>query len=204
MKRRILLLGYSVKPGLLVVLVPIWLAPNIAAQRSVPPTRVVDLPQDRIDRIQSPDGRWTLVFEFTDYASERRLWIEDDRLHGRRLVQTSNRSLRLSWSPDSRLFFLNDEYVSNATDCYVIEPSTLKRTDVAELLAKGYPDLLAAHRKAGHLHFEGKQWVAPNVLSIAMTGHFDEPPAQGFTYLFQVDLRGGVRKLGESRKEEHR
>lgn len=205
LKRRILSnLEFSVKLWLLVVLVPIWFAPGIAAQRSAPPTRVVELPETHISRIQSPDRRWTLVFEFTDYASERRLWIEDAQSHGRRLVQASNRSVTLSWSPDSRLFFLNDEYVSNATDCYVIEPSTLERTDVADLLAKGYPALLADHRKAGHLYFEARRWVAPSVLSVAMAGHFDEPPAQAFTYLFRIDLNGGVRKVGESRKEEHR
>ncbi len=191
------------RPMLLACLLVIWLTQAMAAQANIPPTQVVDLPQGNMYKLRSPDQRWLLVFEFSDYNSERRLWIVDNQSRKRRLVQTLNRSARLSWSPDSRRFFLNDAWGSNGTACWLIEPSTLGRVDVSALIAKDHPGTFSNHRKAGHLYFEARRWVTSRALLVAMTGHFDERPADGFTYLFHVDLNDGVREVGETRQEEH-
>jgi hypothetical protein len=196
-------LGSSRKALLLATLVLIPLALIGSAQDDGSTKQRIDLPRGHMGRVQSPDRRWTLVFESPDDSSERRLWIENTGSPGRRLVKAFTRSVSLSWAPDSSTFFVNDEWGSNGTDCYVFDPATLKSTDVTDLLAAHYPGIIADHRKPGHSYTEATRWLTSRVLLVTLTGHFDEPPAQGFTFRFQVDLNGNVRKIAESRKEEH-
>ena len=80
---------------------------------------VVDLPRGEVSRIPSPDGRWTLILECPNDCSERKLWIEDNTSHTRRLIKEYERSLSISGAPDSGLFFVNDASGSTETLCYI-------------------------------------------------------------------------------------
>lgn len=182
--------------GMLAAFLLISLQMTMRAQDPSPPVS----PRS-VSRIQSPDRKWSLILEAP--GDQRRLWIENTASHAKRLVNAFNRSASLSWAPDSRLFFVNDEWGSNGTDAYVFETSSLKKTDLADLLAAQYPAIVADYRNAGHVYFEAVRWLGPHVLLVRLTGHFDEPPTREFTFRFQLDLDGAVRKIAESRKEEH-
>src|SRR6266852_4950646 len=67
---------------------------------------VVHLPRAAVSRIPSPNGKWTLIFECPKDCSERRLSIEDSTSNTRRLIGEYDRSLIISWAPESHLFFV--------------------------------------------------------------------------------------------------
>src|SRR5712664_3988736 len=107
--------------------------PLLAASQIKATPPVVSLPRGEVSRIPSPNGKWTLIFECPNDCSERKLWIEENASHTRKLVKEYDRSLRISWAPDSRLFFVNDASGSTETRCYLYDPTTLKETDLAKL-----------------------------------------------------------------------
>ncbi len=106
--------------------------PSLATQTKSAHPPVVDLPRAAVTHIPSPNGKWTLIFECPNDCSERKLWIEENASHTRKLVKEYERSLSISWAPDSHLFFVNDASGSTETRCYVYDPTTLKETDLAK------------------------------------------------------------------------
>jgi hypothetical protein len=201
--RRVAILALALAP-VLAVTVAAQQKPNSKGERANP-TSVVSFPGESVSRARSPDGKWALVSGQPDDSGQRRLWIESTNPAGRRPVRAFSRVVRVSWAPDSQLFFVNDEWGSNGTDCYVFDAVTLKATAIANLLARRYPKIISGHKKASHLYFEASRWASSRVLLVRLTGHFDEPPAQSFTLRFEVDLNdGSIREVGESQKEEHR
>lgn len=174
--------------------------PLMAAQTELTHQPVVHLPRTSVSRIPSPNGMWTLVFECPNDCSERRLSIEDSASHTRRLVGKYERSLSISWAPDSQLFFVNDSYGSNGALSYVHDPVTLKTTDLAEVLVAGDPDA-AQFLKAGHSYLEAKRWLNSRELLVVLYGHFDEPPPRGFSLQYRVDLDGSVHKISQRLRE---
>jgi hypothetical protein len=161
---------------------------------------VVDLPRGAVSRIPSPDGRWTLILECPNDCSERKLWIEDNA-RKRRLVKEYERSLSISWAPDSRLFFVNDASGSTETLCYIYEPATLKETNLANVVVAGDPKA-AQFLNVGHSYLNAKRWINSHELLVVLSGHTDEPPLRGFTLRYRVNLTGRVQKLSQRSEEE--
>jgi len=161
---------------------------------------VVNLPQGPITRLASPDHKWTLIFECPNDCAERKLWIEASTSHTRRLVNEYERSLDISWAPDSHSFFVNDEFGSNGTLCYVYDPIALKVQEVAAMLTSGDTDATMFIR-AGHSYLKAKQWINSQELLVVLYGHFDDPPARGFTIRYRVSLTGRVQKLSQRSQE---
>lgn len=188
--------------GLRVLMMGFLLAqlPLPAAQTKSAHTPVIDLPRAALSRIPSPDGKWTLIFECPRDCSERRLSIEDSASHTRRLIGEYERSLSISWAPDSHLFFVNDAYASNEALSYVYDPVTLKATDLAKLLVAGDPGA-AQFLGVGHSYLKARRWVNSRELLVVLYGHFDEPPLGGFTLQYRVALDGHVHKISQLTRE---
>jgi len=164
-------------------------------------TPVVDLPRGAVTRISSPDKKWGLIFECPNNCSERRLSIEHNATHQCRFISEYERSLKVSWSPDSRSFFVDDDSGSNIAMSYVYDPLTLRVTDLADSLTtrdKG----AAQYLRAGHSYLRAKRWINSHELFVSLSGHFDEPPPRGFTVKYRISLDGTVRKISESPEEE--
>jgi hypothetical protein len=179
---------------LLVAIAVIQLSSLVGAQSAaIPP--IIDLPREAVTRIPSPDRKWTLIFECPDYGRERKLWIED-KAHARRHVRDFERSLSISWAPDSHLCVVNDASGSTETLSYVYDPVTLNVTDLAKVLIAG-DHKAEDYIGVGHSYLEAKRWVNSHELLVALHGHYDEPPPRGFTLRYRVDLRGKVRKVYE-------
>jgi hypothetical protein len=162
---------------------------------------VVDLPRAAVSRIPSPDGKWTLIFECPNKCSERKLWIANNTSHTRKLVKEFDRSLSISWSPDSRHFFVNDASGSTETLCCVYDPVTLEVTDLARVLAAGAPKS-GEYIGVGHSYLNAKRWINSHELFVVLSGHSDEPPLRGFTLRYRVNLNGHVQKLSQRSEEE--
>jgi hypothetical protein len=183
MVRRLLMAG--------VLLTPL---PSLVAQSRPTRAPVVDLPRAAVTRITSPNRKWSLIFECPNDCSQRKLWIEEKASHIRRLVKEYERSLTISWAPDSRMFFVNDASGSTETLCYLYEPTTLKETDLAKAVLAGDPDA-AQFLRAGHSYLKAKRWVSSHELLVVLEGHNDGLPPGAFTLRYLVDLNGSVRKL---------
>src|SRR5258708_27128441 len=170
--------------------------PSLATQREPAHPPVVDLPRAAVSRIPSPDKKWTLIFECPNDCSQRKLWIEENTPHTRRLVKEYERSLSISWAPDSRMFFVNDASGSTETLCYIYDPTTLKEIDLAKVALAGDPDA-AQFLNAGHSYLNAKRWVNSHELLVVLEGHNDGSPPGSFTLRYRVDLRGSVHKLSQ-------
>ncbi len=160
---------------------------------------VISLPQGTITTIVAPNKNWTLTFECPDVNKARHLWIQRKGSNDRRLVREFQRSLDISWSPDSRHFFVNDASASSETRPYVYDPETLQAIDLAELVAKTSPkadDYLGAD----HSYLNAKRWINSHELLLKLDAYFSEPPPRrpGFSGTYRVDLRGNVQKVHEA------
>jgi hypothetical protein len=136
------------------------------------------------------------------------LWIEEGGKRSRELIKEYERTLDVSWSPDSRFFFVNDNSGSTDARCSVYEPISqeqasipkLKVTDIAKLLPVADPTV-GQFLNAGHSYLKVKQWLNAHELLVTLTGHNDDPH-RGFTMQYRVDLRGKVLKLSQSSEEQ--
>jgi hypothetical protein len=175
-----------------------------AGQARVRP-RVVTLPQGAVTHISSPDRQWMLIFEFlaagkplsdrcpTGDDEVRKLWIKRKGSSDRRLVHDFERSLDISWSPDSRHFFVNDASGSTDTQGYLYDPVTLKATALADLVIAADPNA-EKYLGAGHSYLEANRWINSRELAVTLWGHFDEERI-GFEIRYRVDLNGRVQRV---------
>ena len=180
----------------LIVVLPFLLA--AAPQKRTP---VIDLPRGPLTRIASPDKSWTLVFECPNECAERKLWIEKTQPKQRRLVSEYERSLGVSWAPDSRHFFVYDEAGSNEGFSYIYDAATLDKLNLAELVT-AHDKAAVPFLKAGHSYMRAKYWIDAHALIAILTGHFDESPSHSFTLKYRIGIDGNIRRLSLSRSEQ--
>jgi hypothetical protein len=146
-----------------------------------------------------------LIFEFpasdkshsatcrTGENETRKLWIKHKGDRDRTLVRDFDRSVDISWSPDSRHFFVNDASGSTDTLGYVYDPVTLKATELADVVTTADPDA-KKYLGAGHSYLEANRWINSHALSVTLWGHFDEERV-GFKIKYRLDLNGRVERL---------
>jgi hypothetical protein len=170
---------------------------SFATAQSKAASAVVDLPRGETSRIPSPDRKWVLVFECPNNCSERKLSVEDGRTRARRLIRTFERSLSVSWAPDSRLFFVNDASGSSATLSYLYDPVTLKMTNLAEWLVSKDPKA-KEYLGAGHSYLEARRWINSHELLVTLEGHTDQPPRLEYTLKYRVNTDGTVREISQT------
>lgn len=176
---------------------------NSSIQCQVRPSghNVVSLPNGTAARVPSPSGRWTLVFECPNDCKERKLWIEDNANHARKLVNNYERSLDVAWAPDGQRFFVNDNYGSNGSLAYVIDPAALKTTDLGMIVTKN--DARAkVFLRTGHSYLKAENWLSSHELLVILSGHFDDPPPRAFNIQYRVNLNGTARKVSQQPEEE--
>ncbi len=166
-------------------------APLGGAQSKTAAPKIYTLPSGSVTRMVSPNKVWTLIFECPDYSQPRTLSIERIGTKDRKEVKHYERSVDVGWSPNSRLFFVNDNFGSNGASAYVYDPLTLKETDLAELILAKYHDA-DDYVGAGHSYLRVKRWMNSHQLTVTLNGHFDDPPpARGFAMAYRVDVRTG-------------
>lgn len=183
----------------LIFLLSAWPPLGASQTKATPP--VVKLPKGEVSRIPSPNGKWTLILECPGDCSEMKLWVEETTSRARKLVKEYERSLDISWAPDSRFFFVNDNSGSTDARCYVYEAASLKETDVAKVVVAGVPHT-EQFLNSGHSYLRAKRWLNSHELLVVLTGHNDGLPPGGFTLRYRVDLSGRVQKLSQNSEEQ--
>jgi len=167
---------------------------SAVAQSEPEYSSVVALPRGPVSRIPSPNGKWTLIFECPKHCSDRKLSIEENNSLTRRLVKEYERSLSISWAPDSRSFFVDDASGSTETLCYVYDPATLKETDIAKVVLAGDPEA-AQFLNAGHSYLKAIRWINSQELLVVLEGYNDGLPPGVFTVRYRIGLNGSIQKL---------
>lgn len=157
---------------------------------------VVDLPRGERTLIPSPDLKWRLLFECPNDCTHRTLWVEDAHTHARKLVKNFDRNLAVSWSPDSRWFFVNDAWESEQTLSYLYDPVTLKATELSTFLKAG-DGTAAQYLGAGHSYLEARRWINAHNLLVTLEGHTDQLPLVGFALAYRISVDGTVHKISE-------
>ena len=159
-------------------------------------TAVVRLPRGPVSRIPSPDGKWNLVFECPNDCKERKLWIEEVASRNRRAIKEYERSLDVSWAPNSHFFFVNDASGSTDTRCFVYEIATLREIDLEKMILAsdaGASEFL----RAGHSYLKARYWINSHELLVILEGHNDGAPPGGFGLRYRINLNGQVIRLSQ-------
>ena len=180
------------------VLLPLLLTAE-NKNRTIP--AVVVLPDGPLTRIPSPNKNWTLVFECPADCTERELSIERTGSKQRQLVSQYERSLSVSWAPDSQHFFVYDAAGSNEGSSYVYGTASLNRLDLAEAI-RTHDRMALPFLKAGHSYVRAKYWINSHDLIVILTGHFDEGPPHSFTLKYQIGTDGSARRLSIRNSEQ--
>jgi hypothetical protein len=173
----------------------------LAGSQARATTPVFSLPNGKLSSIPSPNGKWTLICQCPIDGRERKLWISGASSHELKLVKEYERDLDVSWAPDSRLFFVNDNSGSTDSRCYIYEPASLRETDVASVLLASDPDA-EQYLNSGHSYLRAKRWLNSHELLVVLTGHNDGSPPGAFILRYRVDLNGGVHNLSQSSEEQ--
>ena len=161
--------------------------------------QVVRFTSERLAHLASPDDRWTLTNGCKGCPEgQEMLWLVQNDDHHRRLVRKYARTVQTAWAPDSSAFYLNDESAPNKTRAFVVEPRSLKITELEKLIVAADPAAVR-YLNAGHSFLAVQRWLSPIDLSVTLIGHFDQPPATQFELRFRVNLNGRIVK--ESQRE---
>lgn len=169
-------------------------------QQSASPQALRFTPE-RLAHLASPDDRWTLTNGCKGCPEgQEMLWLVQNDDHHRRLVRKYAHTVQTAWAPDSSAFYLNDESAADKTQAFVIDPRSLKITELEKIIVAADPGA-ARYIHAGHSFLAAQQWLAHAELIVTLTGHFDQPPATQFELRYRVNLNGRVVKESQSESE---
>jgi hypothetical protein len=155
-------------------------------------SREIELPQDRLVKIPSPDGRWQLIASpcSAKHCDARTLALEDRRTGRQVFIKNQyNRDLGVGWSPDSKAFFLNDAFASNVEDAYIYRPGQATPVELDDILLAS--DRRARSIDADHTYFQVRRWLTPHSVLAEYCGHTSNYPSVQFDFLFRVELGDG-------------
>jgi hypothetical protein len=189
---------FATRTPLLVAFCGVAIFSAAPSQQTATP-QVVRFTSERLAHLASPDDRWTLTNGCKGCPEgQEMLWLVQNDDHHRRLVRKYARTVQTAWAPDSSVFYLNDESAANKTRAFVVEPRSLKVTELENLIVAADP-ASARYLNAGHSLLAVQRWLSPVDLSVTLIGHFDQPPATQFELRYRVNLNGRIVK--ESQRE---
>lgn len=189
---------FATRPPLLVVFCGVAIFSAAPSQQTAAP-QVVRFTSERLAHLASPDDRWTLTNGCKGCPEgQEMLWLVQNDDHHRRLVRKYARTVQTAWAPDSSVFYLNDESAASKTRAFVVEPRSLKITELEKLIVAADPTA-ARYLNASYSLLAVQRWLSPVDLSATLIGHFDQPPATQFELRYRVNLNGRIVK--ESQRE---
>jgi hypothetical protein len=97
-----------------------------------------------IHRAPSPDGKADILNTDRDKEPNHVLSIQDRDKHTIRQLFPYDRHVEVSWSPDSKFFFVNDYFGSDVSRCLIVDRAHLRKHDTLAALQKDM-DKITAH-----------------------------------------------------------
>jgi hypothetical protein len=153
----------------------------------------ITFPGDR-PAVRSPSGRYKLRLRRVAAPSDAPTYclrLIDSRTKTGNDVITFERSVKVTWRPQSEGFFLNAYAVSNASDCLVVLPDgTRQPQSLAERIAAQGDLGIKESVGDSHYYVICTGWDGPNRVAVTLSGHHDDD-AQGFSYRLTYDVKSG-------------
>lgn len=131
--------------------------------------------------VQSPDGRFRLRASFDD--PHHRLLLEEPATGTILNLMRVERDVQIGWRSDSELFFVNNDFASNASDCEVFRPFDPRPlVSIAEAVSKDQRIISATEQAilSSHLYFSCVGWLSESRLLVVIYGHYDYADAPAF------------------------
>lgn len=146
-----------------------------------------------VHSVPSPDGSGARIF-FREHLNrdggqDSPVYYDDG--HGYvRQIATMQRNMDVSWSPDGKSAFLEDNSASNESDCYALRrnPSGIKGASLLKSIERA-PNRPPAAERRGHYYVNCKSWRSSYEIVGAVEGHTDTSPSHAFSHTFTYDLR---------------
>jgi hypothetical protein len=188
----------------------LWAQSNSASALDKPPA-VKSLPAPPVrtfpgphDRLLSPDGRFVVTNHAgdvrSDNAAEHFLRLSDFRSGDNGLLFRYTRNVEVSWAPDSRALFINDNKDKDESQAYVFFPGDDRKVlNLGKKILDAYPDDLKL-LKADHAYIRAVRWLSANEVVATLTGH-EEKAGTGFTVCYIVNVNRTIRRTAEYRGE---
>jgi hypothetical protein len=153
----------------------------------------------------SPDGSFTLQTEGCKHNPincDRRVWVQNNRTHERKLLIELQRTGLIGWAPLGSAFFLNDDFGSNESSAYLYFPAENRNFDIGTLLDQKFPQDLRFEENSHH-YVDGIRWVGKDAILVKRHGHFDQYVSGGneFAICYLVNTQGEVSRLSETKNE---
>jgi hypothetical protein len=163
--------------------------PAAAAER-----RLVIFP-GAIHSVSSPDGSGARIFYRPhmdrDGGQAHPVFYEDARGHYARVAKVT-RSMGVSWSPDGRHVFLQDNWGSDVADCLVLSRIATSILGVSLFkIVQQTPGRPTGTEKpsASHYYVHCDQWQSVSRVEGAVSGHTDTNPSHDFDHRFTYDAQ---------------
>lgn len=159
-------------------------------------SRVTDFECDSAS-LNSPDGNHVLIWQATPQGCDgpHTLLLSHANDGRKQVLLKADAPPSVSWSPDSKHFFVVDHRSSDFASTYIFSLSG-NRADPFMRMEQAPPDSFAFdHLKAGHVYLIGLRWINGEQILMKLSGHFDRPPATSFKACYLADTRGSVMRL---------
>lgn len=117
----------------------------------------------------SPNRRYSLYDEDRDQVPYHSLLLKEKTNGTSIKILDFNRHVEVSWKSDSRYFYINNYYASDASDCMLFSVRPLKGVGVTQILQK-YLHSKARNLASGPLYITCAWWQVPTILEIKVSG----------------------------------
>ena len=129
----------------------------------------------------SPDGRFAVLNMDRDEEPNHVLSLHDKKQGSRFPIFPYRRHVDVSWSKDSKFFFVNDYAESDLADCVVASVDDHKQRKMSATLQEEILDFMRGF-KGSHLYVTCDAWSPNDDLAVSVWGSGDGSPKRRFLF----------------------
>jgi hypothetical protein len=120
----------------------------------------------------SPDGRFAVLNTDRDEEPNHILSLQDKKQGSNSPLFSYRRHVDVSWSNDSKFFFVNDYAESDLADCVVVDVDGQKQRKMSAALREEILDFMKDF-KGSHLYVTCSAWHSNDELLVSVVGYGD-------------------------------
>jgi hypothetical protein len=140
--------------------------------------------------VDAPSGIFAICNEDHDEEPNHSLFLVTKRAGTKKKLLDYGRNVEVSWAPDSEMFFVNDNWGSNASECLVTNIRTMKELSTLELVQN---KLTKRESGADHLYVTCSGWNSNIDVGIVAHGYGGDGPPDlfAFDHKYTLDIASG-------------
>jgi hypothetical protein len=128
-----------------------------------------------VSQAPSPDGRFAVLNIDQDREPNHILSLYDRKRGSNFSLFTYRRHVDVSWSQDSKFFFVNDYTESDLADCVVVDVDGQKQRKISAILRQEIIDFMKVF-KGSHVYVTCATWHSNDDLVVSVAGYGDGSP----------------------------